>query len=613
MPRPLTEIISEIWREGNMPSIKRQAPPQPTTAFPNGSVLATAVPVSTIREEHVKVCLYGRNRCLSGDTPIRYTIHDEEGRPQNGKGGTLELLFKRFNGVQRFGKGYYQRPQTVNSLYYVSSVTDEGRVFQNHIEGVTDSGRNEVFRVTTASGKCIKATADHRFLTELGYVELSGLTVGSELMVNPRKRRYKGGTKPRVRRKEVFVKNHAGGRMKVVNGCVYYRLRLTYAVYEAHKNGMTLQDYISLLNRGGPEEVNNLWHVPKGAEIHHLDENPLNDEISNLFLTASGGEHQRTFHHDAIRDRFSIYAELDPVVSIEKVGTENTYDIQAAAPYHNFEAGGILVHNSGKITTACQFPKPALIISCEPDENTGGCQSVANIPNVVITRVTPPNKPLPGEKVRGSAKVVAIANELAVKNPFRTVILKTATSLQDIILVEIMGLPKVPELMSWGMVPDGVYQQRAEKLRETIRPLRDLNNCHVIVLAQEKDHNAPEERGGKSKILHTMQQGSFMAPALGATNATWLQDACGYVFQIYEDEVMQEIVVPMHNPDGTPAAPVIQHVGTGKRARHLRLLYHPNFAAGGKWEFTRGFPEFVTAPTPEELYAAMAAYIPALR
>lgn len=269
-------------------------------------------------------------------------------------------------------------------------------------------------------------------------------------------------------------------------------------------------------------------------------------------------------------------------------------------------------NRSGKTTLAAQGKGPILFISSEPDEN-GGATSISDMQGISIIRITPPNRKLKGDKVHGSAKLVALANELATSNPFNWVVLDTITSLQDLILVELLGLSKVPELMSWGMVPDGMYQQRAEKLRETVRPLLELKNSNIMILAQEKDHNASEDRGGKNKILHTMQQGSFMAPALGATNAQWLQDACGYVVQIYEDEVTQEMVIPMTMPDGKPAPPVIQRVGTGKRARHLRLLYHPNFAAGGRWQFNKDLPEFVTAPTPTELYAAMARYIPALR
>lgn len=266
-------------------------------------------------------------------------------------------------------------------------------------------------------------------------------------------------------------------------------------------------------------------------------------------------------------------------------------------------------NRSGKTTLAAQFKKPLLVISSEPDEN-GGADSISNIDGISIIRVSA--KKMRGDKVHGSAKVVAIANELALNNPFATVVFDTVTSLQDVVLVELMGLPKVPEILSWGFVPDGVYQQRAEKLRETIRPLLDLSTCDLVILAQEKDHNAPEDRGGKSKILHTMQQGSFMAPALGATNAQWLQDHVGYIVQIYEDEVTQEITVPQLDAQGIALPPSVQRVGTGRRQRHLRLLYHPNFAAGGRWQYNRDMPEFVTAPSPEELFKELARYIPAL-
>lgn len=273
-------------------------------------------------------------------------------------------------------------------------------------------------------------------------------------------------------------------------------------------------------------------------------------------------------------------------------------------------------NRSGKTTLAAEFRErgPVLFISAEQDAN-GGADSIANLEGVHLIRIRPHPIVLPDgttERIYGSAKVVAIAAELAQRNPFTTVVFDTATSLQDVILVELMKLPKVPDMLGWGTVPDGVYLQRAEKLRETLRPLLDLQNCNLVILAQEKDHNASEDRGGKNKILHTMQQGSFMAPSLGATNAEWLQSACGYVVQLYEDEVTQEVVVPMMDAHGQPAEPVVTRVGTGKRQRHLRLLYHPNFAAGGRWQFDRNTPEFVTAPTPRELYRALAAFIPAL-
>lgn len=284
-------------------------------------------------------------------------------------------------------------------------------------------------------------------------------------------------------------------------------------------------------------------------------------------------------------------------------------------------------NRSGKTTLAAQFAKPLLHVSSEPDA-CGGATSIANITGVMSQRVshrllgqdaqgrwvdaTDPAC-VRKDKLKGSAKLRAIATELMGKHPFRTVVLDTVTSLQELILVELMGWDKVPEIQHVGMVGKETYQYRAEKWREVVHHYLDVSNCNLVVLAQEKDHNPPtDDFGGKRKILHTMQQGSFMAPALGATNAQWLQDSCGYVVQIYEDEVMQEIVVPVTGQDGKPMEPSIQRVGTGKRQRHLRLLYHPNFAAGGRWQFDTGIPESVTAPDPQGLYAALARYIPAL-
>jgi AAA domain len=269
-------------------------------------------------------------------------------------------------------------------------------------------------------------------------------------------------------------------------------------------------------------------------------------------------------------------------------------------------------NRSGKTSLAAAFPKPLLFVSCEP-AHCGGVQSVSDIPGVTLIRVE--DKPIDGELLWGRKKVEAVGLELASSDYYKTVVLKTATALQDVILEEMkVEFPGIP--LS-GRGSKDTFQMRASRLHDAMRPLLDLRHVHVVVISQEKDHNPPMGEGGfpdlKAKLLQTMQLGSFMAPALGAANAQWLQDSCGYVLQIYEDEVQQEITVPVTNPDGTAGQPVVQKVGTGRRQRHLRLQYHPNFAAGGKWNYSPDMPESVTAPTPQGLYAALAAYIPALR
>lgn len=264
----------------------------------------------------------------------------------------------------------------------------------------------------------------------------------------------------------------------------------------------------------------------------------------------------------------------------------------------------------GKSSLAAELPKPLLFVSCEPALH-GGVQSIANMKDVTLIHVEPYN----GKGMSGREKVEGIGRELMSDTYYKTVVLKTATSLQDLILEEMKI--EFGNLPLSGRGSKDTYQLRASKLHDAMRPYIDLKHCHLIVLAQEKDHNPPVGEGGfpdlKAKLLQTMQQSSFMAPALGAANAQWLQDACGYIIQMYEDELTQEISIPQMDMEGKPLPPAIQRVGTGIRQRHLRLQYHPNFAAGGKWQFDRNVPEFVTAPTPKELYVAMVQYIPSLK
>jgi hypothetical protein len=281
-------------------------------------------------------------------------------------------------------------------------------------------------------------------------------------------------------------------------------------------------------------------------------------------------------------------------------------------------------NRSGKTTLAAQFRKPLLLISTEPDA-CGGATSVADIDGVMLQRVShkllgqdrdgrwmdaTDTACVRKDKLRGRDKLLGLAKELSYVHPFNTVVLDTATSLQDLIMAELMGWDRVPDILpSLGKGGKAMYMQRAEEWRASVSPLIDLATCDVVILAQEKDHNPlSDDFGGKAKILHTMQQGSFMAPSLGSTNAEWLQTRCGYVVQIYEDEVTREIIVPTADAQGNPTEPAIQRVGTGKRQRHLRLLYHPNFSAGGRWSYSKDVPEFVTAPSPAGLYAELSRY-----
>lgn len=309
-----------------------------------------------IAVENIGVLIYGQPGCLAGDTHIGYQIRNAEGRIQNHKGGSLELLFRRFHSLPRLGKGAYQRPQTSEADFFIQSVDDEGFVFLNKVVDVLNSGRKQTWKVTTKRGKVIKATPCHRFMTPTGYKPLQEIMIGDEVLIHDKKIKSKG-REPRVRRREIYVKNHAGGRVKIVNGCTYYVVRKSRAVVESRRNGFaTLTQYVHALNTLPAEEAMGLWIVPHSMDVHHVDENPLNDLFDNLRLVTKPGHNELHIEEAKKRIRFSVVSDV--VVSIEVVGEEQVYDITVEGAFPNFIASGFGVHNSRKTSIAQTAESP---------------------------------------------------------------------------------------------------------------------------------------------------------------------------------------------------------------------------------------------------------------
>jgi hypothetical protein len=226
-------------------------------------------------------------------------------------------------------------------------MTGEGQIILNKIEDVVDSGRKEVFMLETESGRHLKLTTDHELWTGERYQPLSTLTLGDIVYLNPGKPILHENRSQRPYREEVYVKYHSKGHRKTVNGHTYSRLMVHQAVYEAEENKMSYRQYIEALNTWPTDKIDKLWVIPKGFEIHHRDENTVNNELENLALVKHHKAHNR-IHLSKSKRNIAVFVQPDRVVAITKVGVEQVYDIRCADPYRNFVAGGIVVHNCGK-------------------------------------------------------------------------------------------------------------------------------------------------------------------------------------------------------------------------------------------------------------------------
>ncbi len=239
----------------------------------------------------------------------------------------------------------------------------------------------------------------------------------------------------------------------------------------------------------------------------------------------------------------------------------------------------------GKTTLACEFPKPLLLVAFEPNK-TGGAKSVKRVPGVSYLRV--------GD----SLKAMELSKRLREESGrFKTVVLDSVTSYQDIILKEILDLPELPEQLNWGMVSRDQYRERSEKTREALRPFLSLE-CHVVANAKERDHNPPDKE--KPQILRGQQLESFFAADLGGATVGWLQDACDYIGRLYIEKEVTTRIEKIKVLNKVKEKEITEE--TGRLVRRLRTMYHPNYSAGFRSEAPESVPEFLEAGTPKEMY-----------
>lgn len=252
------------------------------------------------------------------------------------------------------------------------------------------------------------------------------------------------------------------------------------------------------------------------------------------------------------------------------------------------------LNRTGKTSLACEFPKPLLLVSFEPAKS-GGAETVRNVKGVSYVRVVPDGSESL-KKQRLNDPLITMVQCLTLlqeiqdgKSNFATVVADGATSLQDVVLANLLDLPNVPDQRGWGSVPDGFYINRSEQTREVLRRFLDLET-NVVILAKEKDHNPPREekltKSGKTapdmrpRHLRGLHEGSYIATELGGATDGWLRDSTDAICRLFVEEEVVEKKITLSN-QGKPST-TIERRATGKYIRCLRVgpAGHPNFGVG---------------------------------
>jgi hypothetical protein len=268
--------------------------------------------------------------------------------------------------------GHRGRPRINDIPTFTRSLIGPQRVGLHPIIEIVFSGRQVVWELVLSNGMTLRATPNHLILTVRDYLPLSELKPGNLVFCESHRPFSSGEKSPKRNYRQVQgLKFHpyAGTAQSLRRRGNWkqegrlYRVAYHRLVAEADLNKLDISEFISIC-RGDEGKAKTLQFLdPNIIPVHHRDEDHLHNESDNL-LPMSHAQHRLT-HADYSHLNQGI-PFLSEVISVRRVGVEDTYDIICEEPNHNFIADGIIVHNSGKtnilLTLAAQVRTKSLIV-----------------------------------------------------------------------------------------------------------------------------------------------------------------------------------------------------------------------------------------------------------
>lgn len=271
--------------------------------------------------------------CIAGDTSIAIN--------RGGKGWTLRLaeLVRKFNGVEDI------HPWDLDIPTYVQREQD-GVVRLARLQGAWSSGVKQTYQVRTHTGRVIRATAEHPFLTERGWLRLEELEIGD--LVHVRGAQAAAGRGPKPRYTDIYRMSahpYATRHERKDRPNDSYTMTRHRLVAEARLNGLNYPDFLEQVRAGNVSGFQFL--DPQMYDVHHLDRDTKNDDPDNLEVHTNSG-HPRLHAEEGTYKNVLFKIATERVVSVEPYAEEVTYDLEVADSPHNFLANGFVVHNTGK-------------------------------------------------------------------------------------------------------------------------------------------------------------------------------------------------------------------------------------------------------------------------
>lgn len=271
--------------------------------------------------------------CLTGDTVV-FT--------NRGGCGQRETLHRIYQTQKHWVKAAYTRSFTGS------------KIGLHRFEAVTYTGKHPTWQLFLEGGRTLRGTADHQILTDEGFKPLEALTPHDHVVCDtPRPPQGKGATVKLYYRQVQGLRHHpyANGvqshrkRGNNIEGRLW-RVPFHRLVAEADLNGITVSELVSICRYDTITAATLVFLDPEEFAVHHRDRNTLNNDRGNLQILTHAAH--LLLHGDESRFGQGV-PRYEGVVGVQATGLdEPVYDLVACAPYANFVANEIVVHNSGK-------------------------------------------------------------------------------------------------------------------------------------------------------------------------------------------------------------------------------------------------------------------------
>jgi thymidylate synthase (FAD) len=370
-----------------------------------GLTIEVKAPLVVFREWHRH-----RTQCLGPNTLVHFDAPKSEGDRRYLYKIRIEDLWKRWQPTVRRDRPERQvnsfGPRERVQAMRLRCADEEAReIGHTRILDVIRGEPKPMVTVTTTSGRALTATREHRVLTSVGWMTLGEALARDALLAMEGTTRGQpaGWEVPPVDEAREQWLSVAGGWGAFYEVSDMGRVRRRDCPPKRATIGPGGYPVVSL-NRPG-QQVTRTVHslvaeaflggfceLPPGHEVRHRNHNRWDARLENLtYGTAADNSRDRV---EADRNQ-RLAVVFEQIVSVADAGELPTFDLSVEGPWHNFVAGGFVVHNSYNEMSARYIPLP--------DDNYAPS----------VERILVANQGTTNKQAQGSGKAVAEGDALA--------------------------------------------------------------------------------------------------------------------------------------------------------------------------------------------------------